>query len=152
MYRATGVSRGVQRTTWERSLKNWELHISCFEEFLGGENVLGLVPASLPHTLGYACIFYAPTSPPPIFFAGKCRNLGRDSISCCRESGEELSSSAASCWKTPSSKEYPTATAFSSSLRAPCCCMTPLVLRWPDSRESIRRFARIARFSRILVA
>ena len=26
---------------------------------------MGLVPASLPHTLGYACIFYAPTSPPP---------------------------------------------------------------------------------------
>ena len=30
--------------------------------FLGG-NTLGLVPASLPHTLGYACTFYAPTSP-----------------------------------------------------------------------------------------
>ena len=45
--------------------KNWELQISCFEEFWGGENVLGLVPASLPHTLGYACTFYAPTSPPP---------------------------------------------------------------------------------------
>ena len=65
MYRGTGVSRGVRRTTWERSLKIWELQISCFEEFLGGENVLGLVPASLPHTLGYACAFYAPTSPPP---------------------------------------------------------------------------------------
>ena len=38
---------------------------SCFEEFLGGENVLGLVPPSLPRTLGYACTFYAPTSPPP---------------------------------------------------------------------------------------
>ena len=63
VYRGTGVSRGVRRTTWERSLKNWELQISCFEEFLGGENVLGLVPASLPHTLGYACTFYAPTSP-----------------------------------------------------------------------------------------
>ena len=65
VYRGTGVSRGVQRTTWEISLKNWELHISCFEEVLGGENVLGLVPASLPHALGYACTFYAPTSPPP---------------------------------------------------------------------------------------
>ena len=64
VYRGTGVSRGVRRTTWERSLKNWELHISCFEELLGGENVLGLVPASLPDTLGYACTFYAPTSPP----------------------------------------------------------------------------------------
>ena len=64
-YRGTGVSRGVRRTTWERSLKIWELQISCFEEFLGGENVLGLVPASLAHTVGYACTFYAPTSPPP---------------------------------------------------------------------------------------
>ena len=36
-----------------------------FEESLAGENVLGLVPASLPHTLAYACAFYAPTSPPP---------------------------------------------------------------------------------------
>ena len=35
-------------------------------KILGGENVLGLVPASLPHTLGYACTFYAPTSPPPM--------------------------------------------------------------------------------------
>ena len=69
VYRGTGVSRGVRRTTWERSLKTWELQISCFEEFLGGENVLGLVPASLPHTLGYACTFYAPTSPPPMIFS-----------------------------------------------------------------------------------
>ena len=29
------------------------------------ENVWGLVPASLPHAVGYACAFYAPTSPPP---------------------------------------------------------------------------------------
>ena len=66
VYRGTGVSRGVQRTTWDRSLKNWELQIPCFEEFLWGGNTLGLVPASLPHALGYACTFYAPTSPPPI--------------------------------------------------------------------------------------
>ena len=37
MYRGTGVSRGVRRTTWERSLKIWELQISCFEEFWGVE-------------------------------------------------------------------------------------------------------------------
>ena len=55
----------MRRTTWERSLKIWELQISCFEEFLGGENVVGLVPAGLPNTLGYACTFCAPTSPPP---------------------------------------------------------------------------------------
>ena len=67
VYRGTGVSRGVRRTTWDRSLKNWELRIPCFEEFFWGGNTLGLVPASLPHTLGYACTFYAPTSPPPKF-------------------------------------------------------------------------------------
>ena len=65
VYRGTGVSRRVRRTTWERSLENWELQIPCFEEFFWGGNTLGLVPASLLHTLGYACTFYAPTSPPP---------------------------------------------------------------------------------------
>ena len=30
VYRGTGVSRGVRRTTWERSPKIWELQISCF--------------------------------------------------------------------------------------------------------------------------
>ena len=67
MYRGTGVSRGVRGTTWERSLKNWELQFPCFEEFFQGGNTLGLVPASHPHTLGYACTFYAPTSPLPKF-------------------------------------------------------------------------------------
>ena len=52
LYRGTGVSRGVRRTTWDRSLKNWELQIPCFEEFFWGGNTLGLVPSSLPHTLG----------------------------------------------------------------------------------------------------
>ena len=33
MYRGTGASRGVRRTTWERSLIKWELQISWFEEF-----------------------------------------------------------------------------------------------------------------------
>ena len=65
VYRGTGVSRGVRRTTWDRSLKNWEPQIPCFEEFFWVGNTLGLVPASIPHTLGYACTFYAPTSPPP---------------------------------------------------------------------------------------
>ena len=65
VYRGTGVSRGVRRTTWERSLEIWELPIPCFEEFFWGGNTLGLVPASLPHALGNACTFYTPTSPPP---------------------------------------------------------------------------------------
>ena len=65
VYRGTGVSCRVRRTTGEGSRKNWELQIPCFEEFWGGENVLGLVPASLPHTLGYACTFLRPHFPSP---------------------------------------------------------------------------------------
>ena len=34
-------------------------------------NALGLVPASLAHTLGYACTFYTPTSPLPREEGGK---------------------------------------------------------------------------------
>ena len=83
MYRGTGVSRGVRRTTWDRSLKNWELQIPCFEEFFWGGNTLGLVPASLPHTLGYACTFYAPTSPPPRKIRSKIRGKIRDELSFC---------------------------------------------------------------------
>ena len=66
VYRGTGVSHGVRRTTWDRSLKIWELQIPCFEEFFWGGNTLGLVPASLPHALGYACTFYTPTSLPQL--------------------------------------------------------------------------------------
>ena len=33
VFRGTGVSRRVRQTHWERSLKNCELQISCFEEF-----------------------------------------------------------------------------------------------------------------------
>ena len=65
VYRGTGVSRGVRPTTWERSLKKRELQIPCFEEFFWGENTLGLVPASVPHTLGYTCTLYTRTSPLP---------------------------------------------------------------------------------------
>ena len=66
VYGGTGVSRRVGPTTWERSHKNWELQILGFEEFLWERNTLGLVPARHPHTLGYACTFYARTSPPPV--------------------------------------------------------------------------------------
>ena len=66
VYRGTGVSRGVRRTTWEGSLKIWELEIPYFKEFLWEGNTLGLFPASLPHTLGYAYTLYAPTSPLPM--------------------------------------------------------------------------------------
>ena len=64
MYRGTGVSRGVRRTTWERSLKIWELQIPCFEEFWGGENVLGLVPA-VSLTLWDTPVLFTPPLPLP---------------------------------------------------------------------------------------
>ena len=38
--------------------------------------------------------------PAAVFLAGKCPNLGRDSISCCRKIGEEFSSSVEICPKT----------------------------------------------------
>ena len=43
--------------------QNWELQIPFLKEFFWGENTLGLVPSSHPHSLGYACTLYAPTSP-----------------------------------------------------------------------------------------
>ena len=42
--------------------------------------------------------------PAAVFLAGKCPNLGRDSISRCRKIGESFSSSVEICWKT-----FPTA-------------------------------------------
>ena len=48
VYRGTGVSHGVRRTTWDRSLKNWELQIPCFEDF-SGEGTLW--DSSLPVSL-----------------------------------------------------------------------------------------------------
>ena len=49
VYRGTGVSREVRRTTWERSLEHWELQIPCLKELFCAGNTLGLVPATLPH-------------------------------------------------------------------------------------------------------
>ena len=40
--------------------QKWELQIPRFENLFGVGNTLGLVPSSLPHTLGYACTLYAP--------------------------------------------------------------------------------------------
>ena len=51
VYRGTGGSCGVQRTTWE-----------CYIKGFGSSRI----PAGLPHTLGYACTFYAPHFPSPI--------------------------------------------------------------------------------------
>ena len=54
--------------------------------------------------------------PAAIFLAGRCPNLGSDSILCCRKIGEEFSSSVETCRKFFFSKEIRTATAFSSFL------------------------------------
>ena len=45
--------------------------------------------------------------PAAIFLAGKCPNLGRDSISCCGKIGEEFSSSVGMCRKPQCSFVYP---------------------------------------------
>ena len=57
--------------------------------------------------------------PAAIFLAGKCPNLGSDSMSsmsCCRITGEELIQQHRNLSESPSSKEPRTATAFSSFL------------------------------------
>ena len=71
--------------------------------------------------------------PAAVFLAGKCPNLGRDSIACCRKMRESFSSSVEICRKTLSSKEFLTATAFSSFLREgptrlACACSLCLCL------------------------
>ena len=53
-----------------------------------------------------------PSSPTPFGRSGKYPNLGKDSISCCQKLGEELSN----LLENFSSKEFRTATAFSSFL------------------------------------
>ena len=53
----------VEPTTWERSLKRWELHIPDLDGLCWGGNTSGLVPSSLPQILGYAYTLYAPTLP-----------------------------------------------------------------------------------------
>ena len=56
--------------------------------------------------------------PAAVFLAGKCLNLGRDSISCCRTISEEFSSQQRrNLPENFSSKEFWTATAFSSFLK-----------------------------------
>ena len=61
--------------------QKWELQIPSFEDFFGEKNSLGLVPASVPHTLGYTCTLYSPTSPLPtlgcIFTLLLCGNRSR---------------------------------------------------------------------------
>ena len=48
VYRGTGVSSGVRRTTWERSLKRWELQIPRCKEFLWEDTLWDLnLPVAL---------------------------------------------------------------------------------------------------------
>ena len=54
--------------------------------------------------------------PAAIFLAGKCPNLWRDSISCCRKIGEEFSSSVEICRKTFPARNFGQPKAFSSFL------------------------------------
>ena len=66
VYRGTGVSRGVRRTTWERSLQNWELQISCFEELVfGWRERFGTRPSQSPSRFGIRLHFLRPHFPSP---------------------------------------------------------------------------------------
>ena len=57
---------GLVNCSGRTPLTSDSLSYPLFEEvffFVWGGNTLGLVPASLPYTLGYACTLYTPTSP-----------------------------------------------------------------------------------------
>ena len=68
VYKGTGVSRGVERTTWERSLKKWELQIPCFKAFFSGDRSLwesGTRPFQSPSLSGIRLYFVRPHFPSP---------------------------------------------------------------------------------------
>ena len=81
MYRGTGVSRGVRRTTWDRSLKNWELQIPCFEVF-SGEGTLW--DSSLPVSLSLwdTPALFTPHFPSPKSCAKSCKVAQSRAKSC----------------------------------------------------------------------
>ena len=58
--KSMGVSHGVRPTTCDISLEN-RANSLILKSFSEKGNALGLVPSSLPHTLGYACTVYNPT-------------------------------------------------------------------------------------------
>ena len=62
----------------------------------------------------------AASFPAAVFLTGKCPNLCRDGISCCRKIGESFSSSVENLPENLSSMEFRTATAFSSVLKDNC--------------------------------
>ena len=89
VYKGTGVSRGVRRTTWERSLKNWELQTPCFEEFFLGREHFGTRPCQSPSRFGIRLHFLRPHFPSPnccsvffggFFFLGGGNSLGRGEL------------------------------------------------------------------------
>ena len=110
--------------------QNWELQIFCFEEFLGGGH-------GHPHSLGYACTLFRETQEgcgglrgenpgafpkAELIFQQPCslpesaQTLAGNSISCCQKIGEKLFQQYRNLPENPPSKEFRTATAFSSFL------------------------------------
>ena len=65
VYRGTGVSRGVQPTIWERSLKFGSSSYPFFWRLFLGRKHRGTRPCQCPSHFGIRLYFlYAPTSPP----------------------------------------------------------------------------------------
>ena len=140
----------MRRTTWERSLKNWELQISCFEEFWGGENVLGLVPASNPHALGYALHFLRPHFPSPKPLQGRLADILWVLQNSHQMSHQialpKIKKSATSFYKSAGRtvRENQTCTELRSTISRH---LLPPISRWGKRVDSYRKFCRNSRTS-----
>ena len=64
VYRGTGISRGVRRTTWDRSLKNWELQSLVLKSF-SGEGTLWDFSLPVSLTLWDTLALFTPPLPLP---------------------------------------------------------------------------------------
>ena len=60
------IPRSAANNLGEIPQKNGSSKSPCFKEFFRGGTAEGLIPSRHPHSLGYACTLYAPTSPLPI--------------------------------------------------------------------------------------
>ena len=67
VYKGTGVSRGVRRTTWERSLKNGSSNSPVLKSFLLGRDHFGTRPFQSPSLSGIRLYFVRPHFPSPKF-------------------------------------------------------------------------------------
>ena len=65
--RGTGVSRAMRRNLGRDPSKIGSSKSLVLKSFPREGTLWDSSPLVTPHTLGYACTFYAPTSPPPIF-------------------------------------------------------------------------------------